>query len=96
MKSYLGASSFKKIAVQHPAMAALRNYIETNELTAEGNFFHYGLSSMQAISFHLELMELYPQIELHELFERPTLASLLAPYDETRMNQSAICPLPNF
>jgi amino acid adenylation domain-containing protein len=92
----LVASSFEKIAVQHPAMSALRNYIETNELTAEGNFFHYGLSSMQAISFHLELMELYPQIELHELFERPTLASLLAPYDETRMNQSAICPLPKF
>lgn len=76
----------KVSVVDHPAMEILRNYIGSNDLSVDSNFFHYGLSSMQAISFHLQLIILYPQIELHELFARPTLLSLLAPYDKAFEN----------
>lgn len=66
----------------HPAMTLLGNYINTENMTLDDNFFHFGLSSMQAISLHLELLELYPNIELHDLFDRPTIKLLLEPCAE--------------
>ncbi|MEX3238725.1 AMP-binding protein [Serratia quinivorans] len=70
------------VEVIHPAMVLLGNYINTDNMNSDDNFFHFGLSSMQAISYHLELLELYPALELHDLFDRPTIKLLLEPCAE--------------
>lgn len=68
--------------IRNSAIILLSNYINIENMNFDDNFFHFGLSSMQAISFHLDLLELYPDLELHELFDRPTIKSLLDPCAE--------------
>lgn len=69
-----------KDALNHPLIVTLGNYINIDGMTLDDNFFHRGLSSIQLVSFHLELKKLYPEMSLHDLCARPTINSLLAPY----------------
>lgn len=75
------ARSMKNKPAEHPAVKVLSNYVEVNNSIINKSFFDLGVSSMQVISLHLELMELYPPLELHDLFYLPMLASLIAPYE---------------
>ncbi|MNY77193.1 hypothetical protein D3C86_2170120 [compost metagenome] len=46
-------------------------------MSKEDNFFELGLTSMQAISLHIDLLELYPNLQLHEIFDRPSFDQLI-------------------
>ncbi|WP_413728612.1 non-ribosomal peptide synthetase [Sodalis sp. RH19] len=69
-----------KDALNHPLIDILGHYINIDGMSLNDNFFHRGLSSIQLVSFHLELKQLYPDINFHDLCARPTINLLLAPY----------------
>lgn len=61
----------------HPAGKILGQYIDITRMSKDDNFFERGLTSMQAISLHLDMLELYPNLQLHEIFERPCFDKLI-------------------
>lgn len=61
----------------HPAGKILGQYIDITRMSKDDNFFELGLTSMQAISLHLDMLELYPNLQLHEIFERPCFDKLI-------------------
>ncbi|MBA2649369.1 MAG: AMP-binding protein [Legionella sp.] len=63
-------------AIQNEIAALLSKYININHINEYDNFFSCGLTSMHAVSFHLELLSQWPQVELFQIFENPTLISL--------------------
>jgi amino acid adenylation domain-containing protein len=60
----------------HPVGQILGQYVDITRMSKDDNFFEWGLTSMQAISFHLDMLDLYPNLELHEIFERPSFDKL--------------------
>ncbi len=62
----------------HPAGKILGRYLDITLMSKDDNFFEQGLTSMQAISLHIDMLDLYPNLELHELFERPSFQTLIA------------------
>lgn len=70
---------------KHPAMKILRGHISDADFNTDSNFFDYGLSSLQAITLHIELMALYPNLELYELFDRPTCSSLIERFENAEV-----------
>ncbi|ERB66398.1 hypothetical protein TW78_09960 [Vibrio coralliilyticus] len=60
----------------HPVGQILGQYVDITRMSKDDNFFERGLTSMQAISFHLDMLDLYPNLELHEIFERPSFDKL--------------------
>jgi amino acid adenylation domain-containing protein len=54
----------------------LSPYIDVGRLHENDNLFTHGLTSIHAVSFHLELMRHWPGIELFQIFEHPTLSGL--------------------
>jgi len=66
---------------EHSVVRVLRHHITAADFNTDCNFFDYGLSSLQAISLHLELIALYPELGLHELFDRPTFSTLIEPFE---------------
>lgn len=59
-----------------PLHQLLANYIDVQGLRETDNFFRRGLTSMQAVSLHLDLLQYNPQLELYQLFESPSLKEL--------------------
>lgn len=59
-----------------PLQQLLAKYIDVQGLSETDNFFRRGLTSMQAVSLHLDLLEYNPQFELYQLFESPSLREL--------------------
>lgn len=57
----------------NPIYEILAQYIDTTALTENENLFHRGLTSMQAISFHMDLTEHFPDLELYHIFDEPTI-----------------------
>ncbi|WP_350306629.1 AMP-binding protein [Photorhabdus viridis] len=62
----------------HPAGKILGRYLDITLMSKDDNFFEQGLTSMQAISLHVDMLDLYPNLELHELFERPSFQTLIS------------------
>jgi amino acid adenylation domain-containing protein len=54
----------------------LEKYIGTRDLNETDNIFRLGLTSMQAVSLHLDLLEHNPQLELYQIFENPRISDL--------------------
>ena len=65
----------------HPAGKILGRYLDITLMSKGDNFFERGLTSMQAISLHVDMLDLYPSLELHELFERPSFEALIAQFE---------------
>jgi acyl-coenzyme A synthetase/AMP-(fatty) acid ligase/aryl carrier-like protein len=61
---------------EDPLQQLLAKYIDVQGLRETDNFFRRGLTSMQAVSLHLDLLEHNPQFELYQLFESPSLKEL--------------------
>ncbi|BEM28968.1 hypothetical protein SME05J_25380 [Serratia marcescens] len=61
----------------HPAGKILSQYMDITRMSKDDNFFELGLTSMQAISLHIDMLELYPNLELHEIFDRPSFNKLI-------------------
>ncbi|WP_413453387.1 non-ribosomal peptide synthetase [Erwinia persicina] len=61
----------------HPVGKILGQYMDITRMSKDDNFFELGLTSMQAISLHLDMLELYPNLQLHEIFERPSFDKLI-------------------
>jgi amino acid adenylation domain-containing protein len=62
--------------IADPLQRLLAKYIDVQGLRETDNFFRRGLTSMQAVSLHLDLLEYNPQLELYQLFESPSLKEL--------------------
>ncbi|GGY81904.1 AMP-binding protein [Pseudoduganella plicata] len=58
--------------------ALLAPYLNVSRLGPDDNLFAQGLTSMHAVSFHLDLAAHWPHIELFHVFEHPTLSRLSA------------------
>lgn len=58
--------------------ALLAPYLNVSRLGPNDNLFAQGLTSMHAVSFHLDLAAQWPHIELFHVFEHPTLSRLSA------------------
>ncbi|MGK0664543.1 phosphopantetheine-binding protein [Serratia marcescens] len=61
----------------HPVGKILGQYVDITRMSKDDNFFELGLTSMQAISLHIDMLELYPNMELHEIFDRPSFNQLI-------------------
>lgn len=61
----------------HPVGKILGQYVDISRMSKDDNFFELGLTSMQAISLHIDMLELYPNMELHEIFDRPSFNQLI-------------------
>lgn len=61
----------------HPVGKILSQYMDISRMSKEDNFFALGLTSIQAISFHIDMLELYPNLQLHEIFDRPSFDTLI-------------------
>ncbi|MFM5648679.1 AMP-binding protein [Aeromonas veronii] len=65
----------------HPVGEILSQYVDITLMSKDDNFFEKGLTSIQAISFHIDMLELYPNLELYEIFERPSFNKLINELD---------------
>lgn len=65
----------------HPVGKILGQYIDITRMSKDDNLFEKGLTSMQAISLHIDMLELYPNLELHEIFDRPSFYKLINELD---------------
>ncbi|WP_455821029.1 non-ribosomal peptide synthetase [Pseudomonas cerasi] len=65
------------VLASHPVGKILGQYMDITRMSKDDNFFELGLTSMQAISLHLDMLELYPNLQLHEIFERPSFDQLI-------------------
>ncbi|MFS7192158.1 AMP-binding protein [Serratia proteamaculans] len=65
----------------HPVGKILGQYMDITRMSKEDNFFELGLTSMQAISLHIDMLELYPNLQLHEIFDRPSFDKLIKEFE---------------
>jgi enterobactin synthetase component F len=70
----------RQAAAGTPVMIAnlLTPYLDVARLGEHDNLFVHGLTSMHAVSFHLDLAAHWPHVELFHIFENPTLSRLAA------------------
>lgn len=59
-------------------LSALAKYVSVDGLGENDNIFDRGLTSMQAVSLHLELTKYCPDMELYHIFDEPTLRGFRA------------------